>query len=203
MLKETSQKWIISRESYNEVIEIIGALDGFERIMDSQMMERTVFQITADTAGIQWLRVRKGDLDCRKSPICNATIKKRLDNHETKLISRLNLEDYTDAVSFFVAIGNKIASIQENKRTKYIFTQDSLKYAVCFDVWPHLDDLVFVSINCEQATIEDIIEVGNLLSIPQRCKKEFGGVDIDTVYQTRYMCKASEVPYLSFSLQNF
>lgn len=211
MPKERSLKRIIHRSSYNEIIAEIAKLENCSCIMDEALMERTIFRIGAEqkeqdynTGTKQWLRVRKGDLDCHKKPICNATIKQVTDDSgRTKLVSTLNLEDYTEAIAFFERIGNTVVSTQENMRTKYIYTLDSQKYSICFDFWPHLDEFVFISIACEQADEEDLKFVASLLELDKHTDNTFCHIDIDSVYERYYRRKASDIRYLSFSIKFF
>ena len=84
------------------------------------------------------------------------------------------------------------------RRTKYVCFYEDIKYVICFDVWPGLEDTLFLTIepgtNAEQADVESFID---LLGI-ETTKIERNKVDVDTEYLKRFSIPASLIDNLRF-----
>lgn len=110
----------------------------------------------------------------------------------------MEVDDFYEANHMFELLGFQKTLTQETRRTKYVCFYEDIKYVICFDVWPGLEDTLFLTIepgtNAEQADVESFID---LLGI-ETTKIERNKVDVDTEYLKRFSIPASLIDNLRF-----
>ena len=98
----------------------------------------------------------------------------------------------------FELLGFSRTSRQETKRTKYVCLYEGIKYVICFDTWPGLEEMLFLTIepgtNAEKADVESFIDLLGIETSKIKRKK----VDVDTEYMTKYGKPASLIEDLQF-----
>lgn len=196
MIISSSRRFAILAENINFIEDNISSLS-LNCIIHEKLMTRTIFDVSGKSTS--WLRIRTGDVDCMGNPITTAslidkTICQAGDIPNKKSID-LQLTDYYDAVAFFKSMGLKIESEQETKRTKYTCHYDGIKYTICFDIWPHLEKYIFVSITpATNADPEDLDGFVETTGIYDYCSNNFS-TDIDRAYEleTGKIARAYEV----------
>lgn len=184
MIISASKKFVIEADNSDFIEERIRPLAP-TCIMENKLMTRTIFGVPGKST--MWLRVRTGDVDCAGNPSTTASLidKSISDGGFTarKKSIDLQLTDYYNDVAFFKSMGLPVESEQENKRTKYICHYDGIKYTICFDVWPHLEDYIFVSItpatNADEEDLNGFIEA---IGVRQYHLSNFY-TDVDKAYE--------------------
>lgn len=183
MLISPSKRFVIKSEDLDFIEEYIMSLSPI-CIMNNKLMTRTVFEVPGKTT--MWLRVRTGDVDCAGNPITTASL---LDKSSQQSGSRpikksidLPLTDYYNDVAFFQNMGMCVVSEQETKRTKCICHHDGIKYTICFDIWPYLEDYIFISITpATNADAEDLEGFINSTGVKDYNLSDFP-TDVDDAY---------------------
>lgn len=103
-----------------------------------------------------------------------------------------------EANHMFELLGFSRTSRQETKRTKYVCLYEGIKYVICFDTWPGLEEMLFLTIepgtNAEKADVESFIDLLGIETSKIKRKK----VDVDTEYMTKYGKPASLIEDLQF-----
>ena len=153
------------------------------------------------TAGeTNWIRIRVGDTNCDGMSQCTVTYMNKNHNEDKTDRSQFVAEDYYSVVQFFEKIGFPLLSEQETLRSKYVFNYENVKYIICFDKWPHIDEMLFVTVTASDNVSENgITSVCNSLQLPQlamqvRC------IDVDKAYENKIGKKASEIRQLRFNM---
>lgn len=202
MVIDKTKKFIVGYESIPTLIEKINKSTDYPRVvMKNVTMTRAIFRtpnFSNSNSSHEWLRIRVGDIDCEGNTRCSITYKKKSDADNFPTEAKLEVDDYYEATHMFNLLGFHKSSIQETKRTKYVCTYEEIKYIVCLDIWPGLEDIVFVSIdpgpNAEDIDVRGFVD---LLHI-EKLKLQSKHVDVDTEYKTRYGKTASEIKNLKF-----
>lgn len=169
MIISSSRKFVIKAEDANFIEDHIKLLSP-NRIMYNKKMTRTIFSVTGKPT--MWLRVRTGDVDCAGNPSTTASLIDKAEPESgmapQKKSIDLQLTDYYNDVAFFKNMGLPVESEQENKRTKYVCHYDGIKYTICFDVWPYLENYIFVSItpatNADEEDLNGLVEEIDILN---------------------------------------
>lgn len=196
MLISPSKRYVILSRNVDSLVK---KLNG-DQIMKNKLMTRTVFQVVNKEC--MWLRIRTGDVDCAGNPVTSASLLEKVSTQcgqaQTKKSIHLQLTDYYNDVAFFKNMGMPVVSEQETKRTKYICHCENIKYTVCFDIWPNLEEYTFVSItpatNAEDDDIEGFIrEIG----FREFHLKDFP-TDVDAAYKKQTGKTAREYALIRF-----
>lgn len=203
MITDFRCKYILPVASQSEIVNVISTrTDQAHVIMDNVIMTRTIYQLpnlsdSSNKNQHQWLRVRVGDIDCENNSKCTITYKKKTGKNNPEE-AKLEVDDFYEANHMFELLGFQKTSTQETRRTKYVCFYEDIKYVICFDVWPGLEDTLFLTIepgtNAEQADVESFID---LLGI-ETTKIERNKVDVDTEYLKRFSIPASLIDNLRF-----
>lgn len=201
MVPDGRLKCIISSHDYPSILDIIqNSTDDPRVVMNDITMTRSIYQlpVALPKSDHQWLRIRVGDIDCEGNAKCTITYKKK--SHLTPFLTeaRIEVEDYYEATHMFDLLGFTKSSIQETRRTKYVCTYEEIKYIICFDIWPGLEDIIFVTIDSgPNAENTDLMGFTDLLEINRFAQKN-GSIDVDTEYAARYGVPASKIQRLKF-----
>lgn len=203
MITDFRCKYILPVASQSEIVNVISTrTDQAHVIMDNAIMTRTIYQLpnlsdSSNKNQHQWLRIRVGDIDCENNSKCTITYKKKTGKNNPEE-AKLEVDDFYEANHMFELLGFQKTSTQETRRTKYVCFYEDIKYVICFDVWPGLEDTLFLTIepgtNAEQADVESFID---LLGI-ETTKIERNKVDVDTEYLKRFSIPASLIDNLRF-----
>ena len=189
---------LLSTESIRSSIKII---------MDDVKMLRTIYSVPAksisdsqsDEQTNRWLRVRTGDIDCDMNPRVTITYKQKGVSTQESNSTTLQVEDYYEATHMFDLLGFIKSSTQETKRTKISCVYEGVKYVVCFDTWPWIEDYVFVTVSAStSAEKDDILGFIDLLGLSS--KDNIRNFDIDQQYFKKYGKTASEMKNVRFDL---
>ena len=199
MLISTSRKYIIKAQDIYFIEKQLEDLSP-TCIMRDKLLTRTVFKIDENES--RWLRIRTGDVDCSHNPITSASLIEKTSEtgqqQPTRKSISLQLTDYYDSVAFFKSIGLTAISEQETKRTKYTCFYDGIKYTVCFDVWPGIEQYIFASItpatNAEMEDLESFVDHTKILNYAITNLP----TDINEVYLKEKGKSASEYSELRF-----
>lgn len=204
MTKEKGKKFLIKKENLKNVLEIICQVTNYsvQEIMERKMMHRAVFkvQISPDEENeTTWLRVRCGDVDCSGLSNCTVTFTRKnlvINNtHRAELV----VDDYYTAIEFFIDIGHELTSTQETYRTKYAFKYEDAKYVICFDEWPQIDDIYFVTIITEDSVSEDeFVDICKMLKLNEY-SESCDVVDVDKIYREKFGKAATDIRYVCFN----
>lgn len=204
MISEQGKKFIIETKYFGNILRNIYSNTSNDPeaslIMDNQIMTRTIYQLpsTPQSNKHQWLRIRVGDLDCEGNSKCTITFKRKtLDSAKPKS-AKLEVDNYYDAIHMFDLLGFKKTSTQETKRTKIVCFYESVKYLVCFDIWPWIEEITFITIeagpNAEQLDFEGFLDLIDI----EKYKLNKVCIDVDSEYKNRYNRTASDIPVLKF-----
>lgn len=208
MLAERKIKYVI-REG-DQVSLINEMLDNpsvskTEILMKNKIMTRTIFQVPGnaddDTANDvkEWLRVRVGDINCNGDVSCTITIKSKSSRSNKVESAKLEVEDYYEAIHMFDLLKLKKLSEQQTKRTKIVCNYENVKYIICFDTWPGLEDMVFLTVEPGQnAEDTDIAGFLDMLNIDGYSLFKEKSIDVDEFYKKKYSCSATFIPKLKF-----
>ena len=201
MVTDRRLKCIISLHDYPTILDIIqNSTDDPHIVMKDITMTRTIYQppVVSPKSDHQWLRIRVGDIDCEGNSKCTITYKKKSHLTPFPTEARIEVEDYYEATHMFDLLGFTKSSIQETRRTKYVCTYEEIKYIICFDIWPGLEDIIFLTIDSgPNAENTDLMGFTDLLEIERLAQKN-GNIDVDTEYVDRYGTPASRIPRLKF-----
>ena len=165
---------------------------------------RTLFEVpgnqTQPTEDKKWLRVRTGEVGSNNEYQCTASVKMRRGRSDHSHITLLKMEDYYDAVSFFVDMGLKLVSTQQNLRTKYKCNCDGDDYIICIDEWPHIEDIVVITIRQGHTGSEKEFE-SFLKQVQKGMSSEMEDVaDIDQIYETKFGRPAMKIRHVCFNM---
>lgn len=210
MQQEEGKKYIISQDRFVKVLENILDLTGgrnVHEIMYEEIMHRSIFGSNRNLSKLEetveessWIRIRAGDINCDGIASVTVTYKNKKHAKDKTNSSQFIAEDYYSVVQFFKDMGFPLVSEQETLRSKYIFHYENVKYVICFDKWPHIDDMLFVTViasdNVSQA---DFSQVCNSLQL-SNLAMQVGYVDIDKAYEKKVGKKASEIRQIRFNV---
>ncbi len=202
MISEKNNKFIIDSCNQNTIINAIKELK-YTSIMNSIIMTRVIYQVPRNNGGNQaseWIRLRTGDVDCSGNCRCTITYKSKNKNGANPQNAKLEVDDYYEAMHMLDLFGFNKTSTQQTRRTKLVCHYEDVKYTVCFDTWPELEELTFVTVdaapNAEPIDIESFFD---LLEIDKyKLEREF--VDVDAEYIKKYGKPASLIKNLLFGI---
>lgn len=209
MQQEEGKKYIISQDRLVKVLEnILGltAASNVCEIMYEEIMHRSIFGSNRSISKLEetaeessWIRIRAGDMNCDGTAPVTVTYKNKKHSKDETDSSQFIAEDYYSVVRFFKDMGFPLVSEQETMRSKYIFHYENVKYIICFDRWPHIDEL-FVTItasdNVSQADFDQVCHSLQLHNLAM----QVGYVDIDKAYEKRIGKKASDIRQIRFNV---
>lgn len=204
MQSEDGKKYIITEDKWAEILIKIQELssDNVKELMYKNKMHRTIFEcnnINKSDEESAWIRVRVGDINCEGISQCTVTYKNKNHEEDKTDSSQFIAEDYYSVMQFFKDIKMPLVSEQETLRSKYVFYYENAKYVICFDIWPHLSEMIFITLDTEDNIAEERFKlVCHSLGLPQKAM-QVGYVDIDRAYEENYGKKASEIRQLRFN----
>ena len=114
-----------------------------------------------------------------------------------KLVDSLYINPY---FAITTDVGKKIYDIvcEWPGMTLDVCLYEGIKYVICFDTWPGLEEMLFLTIepgtNAEKADVESFIDLLGIETSKIKRKK----VDVDTEYMTKYGKPASLIEDLQF-----
>ena len=204
------RKYIISDDRFSTVLGNILELtseNDVHEIMYEEKMHRAILgskqnlqRLDQNEQESNWIRIRVGDTNCDGTSQCTVTYMNKKHNEDKTDSSQFIAEDYYSVIQFFKNLGFPLLSEQETLRSKYVFIYEKVKYIICFDKWPHIDEMYFVTITASGNVSENgLIAVCNSLQLPQLAM-QVGYVDIDKAYEKRIGKKASEIRHLRFNM---
>lgn len=210
MQQEEGKRYIVSQDKFIKILEnILDLTSGknVHEIMYEELMHRAIFGSNRDllkleetSEGFSWIRIRAGDMNCDRIAPVTVTYKKKKHSKDETDSFQFIAEDYYSVVQFFKDMGFPLVSEQETLRSKYIFYYENVKYVVCIDRWPHMDDMLFISITAsDNVSQADFEQVCNSLQLPILAM-QVGYVDIDKAYEKRVGKKASEIRQIRFNI---
>jgi hypothetical protein len=210
MQQEDGKKYIISQDRFVKILENILDLTSGKNvyeIMHDAMMHRSIFGSNRDLKKLEetaeessWIRIRAGDINCDRTAPITVTYKNKKHSKDETDSSRFVAEDYYSVVHFFKDMGFPLVSEQETLRSKYIFHYENVKYIICFDRWPHIDDMLFVTVSAsDNVSQADFNQVCNSLQLPTLAM-QVGYVDIDRAYEKKVGKKASKIRQIRFNV---
>lgn len=174
-------------------------------IMIDRILRRTLYKVKNEKGyhssqeQIRWIRILDGDIECDGSQCCTITFKDKRKDMTEEDYALLKVDNFDDANHLFDLLQFKRTSYQENRRSKFVCKLDGVKYIVRFDIWPKIEDVVFVSINImTSANNESINDFVNALEIVNYNICQNAKVDVDKVYEERFKYPASLIPNITF-----
>ncbi len=205
MLKEKGTRYIIKKDKLVDVLRAILSIakENVEEIVFEGLMHRAIFKLNLSSSHegeTAWLRVRSGDVDCDGQTNCTVTFKKKNHSIDDTQMTELAVSDYYTAIDFFMEIGHVLTSVQETLRTKYVFHYEGVKYIICFDEWPHIKDIYFVTvIPGDSASLDEFKGVCNMIGL-DKLNEKYKVVDVDAVYREMFGKSASDIPNVRFNM---
>lgn len=210
MQQEEGKKYIISQDRFVKVLDnIIDLTNGgkIREIMYEEKMHRCIFGSNRGLSKLEetaeesfWIRIRAGDTNCDGVAPVTVTYKNKKHSKDETDSSQFIAEDYYSVVQFFKDMGFPLVSEQETLRSKYIFYYENVKYIICFDVWPHIEGWLFVTVTAsDNVSQADFSQVCNSLQLPSLAM-QVGYVDIDKAYEKKFGKKASEIRQIRFNI---
>jgi hypothetical protein len=174
-----------------------------ETIMSNQYVRRALYKVVqTDEEGkskSKWIRIMDGDMDCNGPKKCTITYKDKDKDLTSEQNAVLKVDNFEDATHLFDLIGFQCTSYQENLRTKFICALDNVKYILRFDVWPGINEFIFININAKNsATQENINDFINVLGLNSFNVTQEKYNDVDNIYRNKYSIPASEIPRVTF-----
>ncbi|MCL2311681.1 MAG: hypothetical protein FWC41_04205 [Firmicutes bacterium] len=214
MRKSKGYDALIQAENLDEILTKLKKLEADTKVGRSStdvipiMLDQTIRRALYKSKGgnehgdteIHWIRIMEGDIDYIGETRCTITYKIRRKDMSSEYYSELRVESFDDAAELFELIGYVQTSYQENKRSKFVCVVDKVRYMVRFDVWPKLEDVIFVNVVCvSSASQEDIDGFIKLLGLNQiDLAKEEAVADVDAEYQKRGYKPARFMPEVTF-----
>ena len=165
MIKNNKAEFMISTGNIMRIIDNMKQKIPYcEPIMTDNILRRRLYQVSsgdADKDQIKWIRILEGDIDCDGAQKCTITYKDKRKDMSEEDYAMLKVESFDDANHLFSLLGFKCTSYQENRRSKFVCKLDHVKYILIFDIWPKIEDIVFVSVNvmssANQESINDFV----------------------------------------------
>lgn len=206
---QEGRKYIISEDRFSIILNNISDLsfDDMQEVMYEQKMHRAIFGSKQNLSGLEqiagetnWIRIRVGDTNCDGTSQCTVAYLNKNHAEDKTDSSQFIVEDYYSAIQFFKKIGFPLLSEQETLRSKYVFNYENVKYIICFDKWPHINEMLFVSVTASDNVSETgLASVCNSIKLPDLAM-QVGYVDIDKAYEKKIGKKASEIRQLRFNV---
>lgn len=206
MIKNNGAEFLIETEKLPEIINCLrNNISSCEPIMIDSLLRRRLYQVkkdqNADTASeqIKWIRILDGDVECDGSQRCTITFKDKRRDMSEEDYALLKVDNFDDANHLFNLLNFTCTSYQENLRSKFVCKLDRVKYMVRFDIWPKIEDVVFVSVDvmtsANRGSIWDFVQA---LNIDKHNICNNTKVDVDALYIERFHCPASLIPKVTF-----
>ena len=205
MIKENDLEFLIESKNLPTIIEsmIYDFPDPPQVIMMDRIIRRTLYKdsVLPDTPAekVRWIRIMDGDIESDLQPRCTITYKDKMKNMSDEEKAVLKVDNYDDALHLFDLLHYKKVSYQENRRSKFACSLDQVKYIVKFDIWPKIDDVVFVSVSFASSANENSMSnFIDLLGLKQFNICENQRADVDEEYKKRVGTPAMSIPILTF-----
>lgn len=202
MIRNNKAEYLISVSDIEEIVKNMKKLPYCKAIMTDNILRRRLYQVKNSQENkdqITWVRILEGDIDCDGKPKCTITYKDKDKDMSKESEAKLKVENFDDANHLFSLLNFKCTSYQENRRSKFVCKLDHVKYILIFDVWPQIEDLVFVSVNVmSSASKESIRDFVDMLELEKYNKCTNKRVDVDEIYLERFKKAASFIPNITF-----
>lgn len=206
MIKNNGAEFLIKSKNLKTIVTNMQTMTNFcEPIMTDRILRRTLYKVKNEQGDdntneqIRWIRILDGDVECDGSQRCTITFKDKRKDMTEEDYALLKVDNFDDANHLFDLLHFMRTSYQENRRSKFVCKLDRVKYIVRFDIWPKIEDVVFVSINVmTSANRESINDIVDALGIANYNICKNAKVDVDKVYEERFCCPASLIPNVTF-----
>lgn len=206
MIKNNGAEFLIEAKNLEIIIaNMQKKIPSCEPIMIDRILRRTLYKVqneqgdNNDQEQIRWIRILDGDIECDGSQRCTITFKDKRKDMTEEDYALLKVDNFDDANHLFDLLHFIRTSYQENRRSKFVCKLDRVKYIVRFDIWPKIEDVVFVAINvmtsANNESINDFVDALEIVNY-NICKN--AKVDVDKVYEERFNYPASLIPNISF-----
>jgi hypothetical protein len=203
MIKNKEHDYLIKTESIKAIITNMNR-NGITTtpIMLDRIVKRALYRVENPEDGKkQWIRIMEGDIECTGEIRCTITYKDREEGNvseDKEDYALLKVDNFDDATHLFDLLKYERDSYQENKRSKFICVMEGVKYIVRFDIWPKIEDVIFVSITViSSASSDDLKGFISALDIDNLCIKK-DNVDVDDEYREKTKKTATEISNLTF-----
>lgn len=206
MIKNNCAEFLIETKNIEKIIFNMKSRIPFcEPIMIDKIIRRRLYQAKSEQNSdilddqIRWIRILDGDIESDGSQRCTITFKDKRRDMSEEDYALLKVDNFDDANHLFNLLDFKCTSYQENLRSKFICKLDRIKYMIRFDIWPKIEDVVFVSIevmtSANNASIKDLVQALNIEEY-NICK--YTKVDVDEVYMERFYYPAILISKVTF-----
>lgn len=207
MIKNNSYEFLVRTKDLDAIIKNMRKnITSCHPIMIDQIVKRVLYKVeSVDELGenqIRWLRIMEGDIDCNGEQRCTITYKDKKKDMSGEAYALLKVDNFEDATHLFDLLKYVRTSYQENKRSKFVCMLDKVKYIIRFDIWPKIEDVVFVSIIvASSASQDDIDGFVDALDVRKFNKDENTMVDVDKIYESRFGRPARFIPEVTFDFE--
>jgi hypothetical protein len=205
MIKEIDSEFLIPSKDLEAIVQTMKTYlpEPPRPIMLDQIVRRTLYRVPPssfdDEEKIRWIRVMDGDITCDNQPLCTITYKDKMKNMSDEEKAVLKVDNYEDAIHLFDLLHYHKASYQENKRSKFVCVLDQVKYVIKFDIWPKIEDVVFVSVSSSSSSKDNgINDFAELLGLNALNICHDRRVDVDKEYKERIGYPAMSIPMVTF-----
>lgn len=205
MIKENDLEFLIPSDKMAFIVERM--LSDFpvppQAIMKDRIIRRTLYMVPAptDISGekVRWLRIMDGDIESDLQPRCTVTYKDKMKNMSKEERSVLKVDNYDDALHLFDLLHYEKVSYQENRRSKFVCVLDQVRYIIKFDIWPKIEDVVFVSVSSASSANENsMVNFVDLLGLREFNICNNPRADVDEEYRKRIGKPAMAIPMVTF-----
>lgn len=200
MIKEKDPEFLIKTEDVDKVTTLMSKMLVGEPVMLDKIVKRTLFTVQSGPdkkeEKAHWIRIMDGDVE----EGCTITYKNKMMNMRDEEKAVLKVDNYDDAIHLFDLIDcYDRVSYQENLRSQFVCTFDQDKYIVRFDIWPKIEDVIFVTVTARSFAnphgLKDFTEALGLNKL-NICPQP--RVDVDKIYEERFNCPAISIPEVTF-----
>lgn len=210
MIKNNGEEFLVSTDNVSKIIKNIK--DNTQLctpIMIDQIIKRSLYQVKNlgedekdEKNEYKWIRILEGDVDCDGVQRCTVTFKDKKKDMSGEDYALLKVESFDDATHLFDLLKFTKTSYQENKRSKFVCIFDKVKYIIRFDLWPEIEEVVFVAISVlSSASDNNISDFIDVLEIEKYNLDNNKMVDVDSVYEKKFGCPAILIPEVTFDFK--
>lgn len=209
MTKENGKQFVIPSKKLNTIVTTLKTYS-VEPIMTGEIVRRCLYKVNNEGPqtddNYKWLRIMEGDVECDGENRITITYKDKKKDMSGVDSALLTVDNFDDATHLFELLHFEKTSYQENKRFKYRFTvpPEGLEYLIRFDVWPKIEEFVFVTLISKSVIDDDDIDdvIAKLyLEEENICTSE--KYDVDKIYKLKFGVPASQIPYIAFEFPLF
>jgi hypothetical protein len=200
MIKHAGFEYLVQRKHMEKIVcNMQNTIPKCTPIMVDCIVKRALYKVNnSEGDKSKWIRIMEGDIERIGETRCTITYKDRKRDMSGETYALLKVDNFEDATHLFEVLQYEHVSYQEHKRSKFACVLDNVKYIVRFDIWPKIEDIVFVGIDVASSTKEDDVDgFLNALGIKDLVEDSYL-VDVDKEYKERIGKAASEIPIITF-----